>query len=265
MQVLLHLTDPKPREGGHRHCVWLEVRISLTVPPGWGRRPSLGTWAIWATALPEWLLMTQASASLLPSPAVPSPRPWASGNTSSAFWEPQWAQTRGGAPTMACVCPELLIQIESCRFSAKPETLNRHYICSECRGGGHTIPFLPYPPTPLKSYLFFTQPAVSQDLPLAWDRHRSRWLFVTLWTIPNQAPLSMGFSRQEYWSGLPCPPPGNLPDPRIKPESLMPPALAGRFFTTSATWKGQGISHPARQIQVPGGSEQMLSFLPPSL
>ena len=43
-----------------------------------------------------------------------------------------------------------------------------------------------------------------------------------------------GFSRQEYWSGLPLPPPGDLPDPGIEPKSLMSPALAGRFFTTSA-------------------------------
>ena len=62
-------------------------------------------------------------------------------------------------------------------------------------------------------------------------------LFVTLWTVACQAPLSMGFSRQEYWSGLPCPPPGDLPDPGIKPTSLMSPALTGRFFTTSATWE----------------------------
>ena len=64
-------------------------------------------------------------------------------------------------------------------------------------------------------------------------------LFVTLWTVAHQAPLTMGFSRQEYWSGLPCPPPGDLPDPGIKPESLMTPALTGRFFTTSATWEAQ--------------------------
>ena len=47
-----------------------------------------------------------------------------------------------------------------------------------------------------------------------------------------QAPLSTGFSRQYYWSGLPCLPPGNLPDPGIKPASLLSPALGGRFFTT---------------------------------
>ena len=56
------------------------------------------------------------------------------------------------------------------------------------------------------------------------------WLFVTLWTVARQAPLSLGFSRQEYWSGLPSPPPGDLMDPGIKPSSFTSPALAGRFF-----------------------------------
>ena len=51
----------------------------------------------------------------------------------------------------------------------------------------------------------------------------------------RQVPLSMGFSRQEYWNGLPCPPPGDLPDPGIEPTSSMPPALAGRFFATRLT------------------------------
>ena len=64
-------------------------------------------------------------------------------------------------------------------------------------------------------------------------------LFATPWTIARQAPLSMGFSRQEYWSGLPCPPPRDLPDPGIAPTSLMSPALAGVFFTTRATWEAQ--------------------------
>ena len=59
----------------------------------------------------------------------------------------------------------------------------------------------------------------------------------TLWTVAYQAPLSMGFSRQEYWSGLQCPPPGDLPDPGIEPRSLLFPALAGGFLTTSATWE----------------------------
>ena len=54
-------------------------------------------------------------------------------------------------------------------------------------------------------------------------------LSVTPWTAPHQAPPSMGFSRQEYWSGVPLPSPGDLPDPGTEPRS---PALAGRFFTT---------------------------------
>ena len=55
-------------------------------------------------------------------------------------------------------------------------------------------------------------------------------LFATLWTGGHQAPLSMGFSRQEYWTGLPFPTPGDLPDPGIEPAS---PALAGRFSLTA--------------------------------
>ena len=62
-------------------------------------------------------------------------------------------------------------------------------------------------------------------------------LFATLWNVAHMAPLSMGFSRQEHWSGLPCPLPGDLPDPGIKPSSLMSPAMLGEFFTTSATWE----------------------------
>ena len=64
---------------------------------------------------------------------------------------------------------------------------------------------------------------------------------VTPWTVACQAPPSMGFSRQEYWSGLPCPPPGDLPDPGIEPASLSFLALAGRFFTTCATWETHAI------------------------
>ena len=60
------------------------------------------------------------------------------------------------------------------------------------------------------------------------------WLFVIPWIpVAWQVPLSVGFSRQEYWSELPCPPPGNLPNPEIKLTSLTSPSLAGRFFTTS--------------------------------
>ena len=62
-------------------------------------------------------------------------------------------------------------------------------------------------------------------------------LFPTPWTVAHQAPRPMDFSKQEYWSELPFPPPGDLPKPGILPTSL--PALADGFFTTSATW-GRG-------------------------
>ena len=62
-------------------------------------------------------------------------------------------------------------------------------------------------------------------------------LFATMRIVACHAPLSMGFPRKENWSGLPCPLPGDLPDPGIKPESLKCPALAGGFFTTRATWE----------------------------
>ena len=62
---------------------------------------------------------------------------------------------------------------------------------------------------------------------------------VAPWTVAHQGPLSMGFSRHEYWSGLSCPPPGDLPDPGIKPASLASPALAGRLFTPEPS----GIMH----------------------
>ena len=62
-------------------------------------------------------------------------------------------------------------------------------------------------------------------------------LLETPWTVAHQAPLSTGFSRQEYSSGLPFPSPGDLPNPGIDLASPVSLALAGRFFTTSATWK----------------------------
>ena len=83
------------------------------------------------------------------------------------------------------------------------------------------------------------------------------WLFVTPWTVAHQAPLSMGFSGQEYWSGLPFPSPrdllnpGNLPDPGIQP--CLSPALAGEFFTNGATWESHrlasGLMHLKKKEQ----------------
>ena len=63
------------------------------------------------------------------------------------------------------------------------------------------------------------------------------WLFMTPWTVAHQAPLSIGFYRQEYQSGLPFPPPRDLPNPGIEPRSFILPALVGGFFTTTATWE----------------------------
>ena len=68
-------------------------------------------------------------------------------------------------------------------------------------------------------------------------------LFATLWIVPCQASLSMGFSRQEYWSGLPCPPPRALPNTGITPASVTSPALAEGVFTTSATWEALNYSY----------------------
>ena len=62
-------------------------------------------------------------------------------------------------------------------------------------------------------------------------------LFETLWTVAHQFPLPMGFPRQEYWSVLTCPPPGDLPNTGIEPASLTSLALTGGFFTTSTTWE----------------------------
>ena len=70
----------------------------------------------------------------------------------------------------------------------------------------------------------------------------------TPWTIAHQAPLSMGFSRQEYCSELPCPPPGDLPNPGIGPVFPESPALAGGFFTIKPPWKLQENATAAAKL-----------------
>ena len=79
-------------------------------------------------------------------------------------------------------------------------------------------------------------------------------VFLTLWTVACQAPLSVGFPREDYWSALPFPSPGDLPEPGIKPTSLASPALAGRFFTTEPpenpnSWPGPNKQQPAASAQ----------------
>ena len=86
--------------------------------------------------------------------------------------------------------------------------------------------------------------------------------FEILWIVDCQAPLSVAFSRQECWSGLPCPSPGDLPNPGLEPASHKSPALADRVFTTSTTWEAQltifclflssfAARHPAGGLQTP--------------
>ena len=77
------------------------------------------------------------------------------------------------------------------------------------------------------------------------------WLFVTPWTVACQAPLPMGFTRRAYWSGLPCPHPGDLPDPGIEPMSLVSPAVANKFFTTTPPGKplSQNAAAAAKSLQ----------------
>ena len=84
-------------------------------------------------------------------------------------------------------------------------------------------------------------------------------LFVTPWTVARQAPLSMGFSRQEYWSGSPRPPPGELPGPGIEPGSLVSPLSSSRFSTAEppGTQKVQGAVR--RSSLDPVGREQTVS------
>ena len=89
-------------------------------------------------------------------------------------------------------------------------------------------------------------------------------LFVTPRTVARQAPLFMEFSRQEYWSGFPFPPSGDLPDPGIEGASLESPALVGGFFTTRATW-GALLGHKVKKkvkvkaLSLPGSSVMVFS------
>ena len=101
----------------------------------------------------------------------------------------------------------------------------------------------------ISGIILFWRPIVSLQysigcLCLCLLSHISRaQLFRTLWTIARQAPLSMGSSWPEYWSGLLCPPGGALPDPEIEPVFLKPPTLAGRFFITSTTWEAHSSGY----------------------
>ena len=87
-------------------------------------------------------------------------------------------------------------------------------------------------------------------------------LFVSLWTAAHLAPLSMGVSRQDYWSGMPCPSAGDLPDPGSEPRSPASPALAGGFFTIEPPGKPQSVQlSPKVQLRLVCICSVMLDFL----
>ena len=79
-------------------------------------------------------------------------------------------------------------------------------------------------------------------------------VFVASWTVGCQVPLSTGFSRQEYWRGLPCLPPGDIPDPGMESISLLSPASSGEFFTTRVTW---GTCHISKQRMLQSSSHHI--------
>ena len=111
------------------------------------------------------------------------------------------------------------------------EKLEKKYV-SRCGSGLQSVPTW----LSVKSLLASSQ----WRLLLLSFNHCYVQFFATLWTAACQAPLSMGFHRQECLSGLPLPAPGDLPDPGIEPTSLTSPALAGGFFTTSTAWEAHG-------------------------
>ena len=86
-------------------------------------------------------------------------------------------------------------------------------------------------------------------------------LSVTLWTVAHQVPPFMGFSVQEYWSGSPGPPPGDRSNPRTDPTSLMSPALAGRFLTTSTTWRALPMATVTNHYKLSALKQHELTIL----
>ena len=92
------------------------------------------------------------------------------------------------------------------------------------------------------------------------------WLFVTLWTVACQAPLSVGFSRQESWSGLPCPPPGNLPNPGLEPRSpaLQADSLPSEWATREADHSMAGVNWNTHNFVPPPNLELKPIPFPPT-
>ena len=88
----------------------------------------------------------------------------------------------------------------------------------------------------LISYKRSSARLIADSSPLFFSRKVMSDSFVTPWTVAHQVPLSMGFSRQKYWSGLPCPSPGDLPDPEIEPGSLASQADSLPSEPPETTW-----------------------------
>ena len=124
-----------------------------------------------------------------------------------------------------------ILGVQSCPLPSSGSQLRYPFSREAC-----TLLF--YPPHSYKLFCTYICLLCLPDglfIPSVLSRFSRVQLFVTPWTVAYQVTLSVGFSRQEYWSGLSCSPPGDLPDPGIKPGSLTSPALAGGFFTPNIT------------------------------
>ena len=137
---------------------------------------------------------------------------WTRGKAKETCWEGVWRSSEGALPSEA--------------LKALPSSL-----LNNSRGPR---------PTPLPTHLHLCTCVLS--------RFGRVQLCVTPWTVALQAPLCMGFSREAYWSGLPFPPPGDLPDPGIKLMSLMSPAFAGGFFTANTTTQSSLLAYPFLEV-----------------
>ena len=131
---------------------------------------------------------------------------------------------------MAQLLPPAIVFILECL-----STGNQLHLIS--LGPIYLLPQQIYPYLPLKSFLICAVNFCAKVLACVHSYFSCAQLSVTLWTVAHQVPLSMGLSRHEYWNGLPCPPPGDIPNPEIKPMSLTSPALTDGFLTTNAPGK----------------------------
>ena len=151
----------------------------------------------------------------------------------------QWAvlvcctggQHRFGSEWMQTAFPVCLLRVRSKRIMLKGEETDQICLTNKSNLLLYMYrKFVPYTHTPLTNpnlAILFGINLCMHDVPRCFS---CVWLFVAPWTVAHQAPPSLRFSRQESWGGLPCPLPGDLPDLRIEPRSLMSPALAGGFF-----------------------------------